>query len=114
MCIRDRSPSAVIRRGSALKDRAEHLHDGGHECGTHDPNQQTESVCAARHDSAARGQTEQVSPTSTNAQSYFQYEGSLTTAPCSETATWIVLKNPLRVSLVAPPSDTPSLRRVRY
>ena len=48
--------------------------------------------------SAVLGQTEFVSPTATNAQSFYQYHGSFTTAPCTENVDWIVLKNPLPVS----------------
>ena len=48
--------------------------------------------------SAVLGQTEFVSPTATNAQSFYQYQGSFTTAPCTENVDWIVLKNPLPVS----------------
>ena len=44
------------------------------------------------------GQTEMVNPTATNAQSYYQYDGSFTSAPCTEGVTWLVLKNPLAVS----------------
>jgi len=44
------------------------------------------------------GQTEMVRPTVTNAQSYYTYDGSFTTAPCTEGVAWIVLKNPLPVS----------------
>jgi len=45
------------------------------------------------------GQTEAVRPTATNAQSYYEYAGSFTTAPCTQGVTWIVLKNPLAVSV---------------
>jgi carbonic anhydrase len=45
------------------------------------------------------GQTEMVNPTATNAQSYYQYDGSFTSAPCTEGVTWLVLKNPLAVSV---------------
>jgi len=44
------------------------------------------------------GQTEAVRPTATNAQSYYAYAGSFTTAPCTQGVTWVVLKNPLAVS----------------
>eukprot|EP00293_Proteomonas_sulcata_P015337 CAMPEP_0184308332 /NCGR_PEP_ID=MMETSP1049-20130417/16789_1 /TAXON_ID=77928 /ORGANISM="Proteomonas sulcata, Strain CCMP704" /LENGTH=213 /DNA_ID=CAMNT_0026620991 /DNA_START=47 /DNA_END=688 /DNA_ORIENTATION=+ len=44
------------------------------------------------------GQTEFTSPTATNAQSYFEYLGSLTAAPCTEEVSWIILKNPLRIT----------------
>lgn len=46
------------------------------------------------------GQTEVVSPTATNAENYFVYDGSFTTAPCTEVVTWVVLKNPLQASAV--------------
>jgi len=45
-------------------------------------------------------QTELVSPTATNAENYFVYDGSFTTAPCTEAVTWVVLKNPLQASAV--------------
>ena len=31
--------------------------------------------------------------------SYFTYSGSLTTPPCSETVTWVILKKPARISM---------------
>ena len=34
----------------------------------------------------------------TNTRSYYTYEGSLTTPPCSETVTWVVLTRPARLS----------------
>jgi carbonic anhydrase len=49
---------------------------------------------------AVLGQTEVVSPTATNAENYFMYDGSFTTSPCTEGVTWVVLKNALQASPV--------------
>jgi carbonic anhydrase len=49
---------------------------------------------------AALGQTELVSPTATNAENYFMYDGSFTTSPCTEGVTWVILKNALQASAV--------------
>jgi carbonic anhydrase len=47
---------------------------------------------------AVLGQTELVSPTATNAENYFMYDGSFTTSPCTEGVTWVILKNALQAS----------------
>lgn len=57
---------------------------------------------------AVLGQTEAVQASATNAQSYFQYQGSFTSSPCSEGVTWIVTKNAVAVSQ----ADLTILRRV--
>lgn len=44
------------------------------------------------------GQMEAVNPSVTNAQNYYQYEGSLTTPPCQQGTTWVLLKNALSIT----------------
>jgi carbonic anhydrase len=41
---------------------------------------------------------EAVNPTTTNAESYYAYDGSFTAPPCAEGVSWRILKNPLPVA----------------
>ena len=65
--------------------------------------------CMRRRRRARGRQMAEVNPTTTNAESYFAYEGSFTAPPCAEGVAWRVLKNPLPIA----PAHLAAFQRVQ-